>query len=33
MVNPRQGDPVTLWYSSPELSKQIFGDKPVTAKK
>jgi hypothetical protein len=33
MVNPRQGDPVTLWYSSPELTKQIFGDKPVTAKK
>jgi hypothetical protein len=34
MVNPRQGDPVTLWYSSPELTKQIFGNKkPVTAKK
>jgi hypothetical protein len=33
MVNPRQGDPVTLWYSSPELSKKVFGDKPVTAKK
>ena len=33
-VNPRQGDPVTLWFSSPELSKQIFGEeRPVTAKK
>ena len=25
MVNARQGIPVTLWYSSPELSKKIFG--------
>ena|GEM_PF-752801 len=34
MVNTRRGDPVTLWYSSPELSKKIFGtQKPVTAKK
>ena len=34
MVNPRQGVPVTLWYSSPELTKKIFGSsKPVTAKK
>jgi hypothetical protein len=34
MVNPRLGDPITLWYSSPELSKQVFGNKdPVTAKK
>jgi hypothetical protein len=34
MVNPRQGDPITLWYSSPELTKQIFGKKdPITAKK
>ena len=34
MVNARLGVPVTLWYSSPELTKKIFGDaKPVTAKK
>jgi hypothetical protein len=34
MVNPRLGDPITLWYSSPELTKQVFGNKdPVTAKK
>jgi hypothetical protein len=34
MVNARQGVPVTLWYSSPELSKKIFGQlDPVTAKK
>jgi hypothetical protein len=26
MVDPSKGDPVTLWYSSPELNKQIFGD-------
>jgi hypothetical protein len=33
-VNTREGDPVTLWYSSPELTKQVFGDtQPVTAKK
>ena len=33
-VNTRRGDPVTLWFSSPELSRQIFGEKkPVTAKK
>ena len=33
-VNTREGDPVTLWYSSPELTKQVFGDtKPTTAKK
>ena len=33
-VNTRMGDPVTLWYSSPELSRQIFGERePVTAKK
>jgi hypothetical protein len=25
-VNTRQGDPVTLWYSSPELTKQIIGN-------
>jgi hypothetical protein len=25
-VNTRQGEPVTLWYSSPELTKQLFGD-------
>jgi hypothetical protein len=24
-VNTRQGDPVTLWYSSPELTKQLIG--------
>ena len=34
MVNTRQGVPVTLWYSSPELTKQIFGNTDtVTAKK
>jgi len=34
MVNARQGVPVTLWFSSPELSKKIFGTlDPVTAKK
>jgi hypothetical protein len=34
MVNARQGDPVTLWYSSPELTRQIFGkNDPVTARK
>ena len=34
MVNARLGVPVTLWYSSPELSKKIFGqNEPVTAKK
>jgi len=34
MVNTRQGVPVTLWYSSPELSKKIFGNTDaVTAKK
>ena len=33
-VNTRQGDPVTLWFSSPELTRQITGgNKPVTAKK
>ena len=33
-VNTRLGDPVTLWFSSPELSRQIFGEqKPLTAKK
>ena len=33
-VNTRLGDPVTLWYSSPELSKQIFGEpKQAAAKK
>jgi len=32
-VDTRKDDhPVTLWFSSPELSKQLFGDKPVTAK-
>lgn len=25
-VNTRQGDPVTLWYSSPELTRHILGD-------
>ena len=34
MVNQRQGVPVTLWYSSPELTKKIFGKTdPVTGKK
>jgi len=34
MVNARNGVPVTLWYSSPELSKKIFGQTdPVTGKK
>jgi len=33
-VNTRTGDPVTLWYSSPELSRQLFGDREaVTAKR
>jgi hypothetical protein len=26
-VNTRTGEPVTLWYSSPELSQQLFGDR------
>ena len=30
-TNTRQGEPVSLWYSSPEFTKQLFGDKPVTA--
>ena len=25
-VNTRQGDPVTLWYSSPELTRQVLGE-------
>jgi len=25
-VNTRTGEPVTLWYSSPELSRQLFGN-------
>jgi hypothetical protein len=29
-VNTRQGEPVTLWYSSPELTKQLFGDTSST---
>jgi hypothetical protein len=33
MVNARQGDPVTLWYSSPELTSQMGLTDPVTAKK
>jgi hypothetical protein len=33
-VNTRQGEPVTLWYSSPELTRQLFGNTgPVTAQK
>jgi hypothetical protein len=34
-VNTRTGDPVTLWYSSPELSRQLFGDynPPATAQR
>ena len=33
-VNTRIGDPVTLWYSSPELSRQLFGDRDsVTAQR
>jgi hypothetical protein len=32
-VNARIGEPVTLWYSSPELTKQLFGDRPVTARR
>ena len=33
-VNARQGDPVTLWFCSPELSRQISGEaKPATAKR
>jgi len=33
MVNARQGVPVTLWYSSPELSKKVFGQTEPVAKK
>jgi hypothetical protein len=34
MVNARQGDPVTLWYSSPELTERVFGrGDPRTAKR
>jgi hypothetical protein len=25
-VNTRLGEPITLWYSSPELTKQMFGE-------
>ena len=25
-VNTRQGDPVTLWYSSPDLTRQVMGN-------
>jgi hypothetical protein len=33
-VNTRKGEPVTLWYSSPELTKQLFGDvRSTTARK
>ena len=33
-VNTRQGDPVTLWFSSPELTRQIFGEtRPATAQR
>jgi len=27
-VNTRQGDPVTLWYSSPKLTRLVRGDLP-----
>jgi len=30
-VNTRTGDPVTLWYSSPELSQKLFGDRVSSA--
>ena len=32
-TNTRLNEPVSLWYSSPELTKKLFGDRPVTAKK
>ena len=33
-VNTRTGDPVTLWYSSPELTRQLLGDREsVTAQR
>ncbi|MDR0494166.1 MAG: hypothetical protein LBG95_00865 [Treponema sp.] len=37
-ANARLGEPVTLWYSSPELTKKVFGDtklkpKPATTAK
>jgi hypothetical protein len=32
-VNTRQGDPVTLWYSSPSLTQKLFGDASVAAEK
>jgi hypothetical protein len=30
-VNTRQGEPISLWYSSPELTRQLFGNHPATA--
>jgi hypothetical protein len=32
-TNTRQGEPVKIFYLSPELARIIFGDKPLTAKK
>ncbi|MDR1858500.1 MAG: hypothetical protein LBQ69_03435 [Treponema sp.] len=33
-VNTRTGEPVTLWFSSPTLTRQIMGDtKPTTARR
>jgi len=32
-TNTRQGEPVKIFYLSPELARLIFGDKPLTAKK
>jgi hypothetical protein len=31
-VNTRLGDPVTLWYYSPAMAKQLFGDIPAGTK-
>jgi hypothetical protein len=31
-ANARLGEPVTLWYSSPELTKKVFGDTKLKSK-
>ena len=31
-VNTREGEPVTLWYSSPKLTQQLFGES-ITARR
>jgi hypothetical protein len=30
-VNTSQGEPVTLWYTSPDLSRQLFGDRDTSS--